>query len=114
MIVGARQNMSNAAINHLRSLTRILEDLEEERIELFEYEYHPLAFGSFQIIVGRSHEKLKFTWDGRESILSVSFGSVTNKKDIPNWTHDADVSLPYGEGVFEEIASQSVYMLKNK
>lgn len=106
--------MDNTPINYLRSLVRILEDLAEEGIELFEHKYHPQVFGSFEVVVGRSHERLKFTWNGRDCILSVSFATVTNKNANPSWTHDADFSIPHGKGVFEEIASQSVYMLKRK
>jgi hypothetical protein len=96
---------------HFDSLARILRDLAEQRIELFEHAYHPQAFGSFEIIVGRGHDQLKFTWDGRESILSVSCAKVQNKNAAPLWTHDADFSLPNADGVYAEIASQSVNML---
>jgi len=102
---------SQATVEHFESLTRILKDLAEERIELFEHKYHPQAFGSFELVLGRSHERLKFTWDGRDSILSVSFAKFPNKNATVAWTHDADFSLPNGKGVYAEIASQSVDML---
>jgi hypothetical protein len=102
-------NESSAA--HLDSLARLLRELAEERIELLTHSYRPQAFGSFEVILGRGHDLLKFTWDGRESILSVSFAKVQNKNASPAWTHDADFSLPNGDGVYSEIASQSVDML---
>lgn len=100
-----------AAIDHLESVARILRELGNEAIELFEHHYHPQAFGSFELVVGRGHERLKFTWDGRDSILSVSFASSLNKNRPAPWIHDADFSLPKGEGVYAEIASQTVDML---
>ena len=102
---------NEAAPAHLESLARILRDLAEEQIELFEHAYHPHAFGDFELILGRGHDQLKFSWDARQSVLSVSFAKVQNKNAKPNWTHDADFSLPNGDGVYAEIASQSLSML---
>jgi hypothetical protein len=104
-------SVNECSVAHFDSLARILRGLTEARIELFEHTYHPKAFGSFEIIVGRGHDQLKFTWDGRESILSVSYAKVKNKNAAPVWTHDADFSLPNGDGVYAEIASQSANML---
>lgn len=85
--------------------------MEDERIELFAHTYHPQAFGSFELVLGKGHDQIRFTWDGKDAILSVSVANVQNKNAAPNWTHDADFSLPNGEGVYAEIASQSVNML---
>ena len=100
-----------AAIHHLESVAGILRELGNEAIELFEHNYHPQTFGNFELVVGRGHERLKFTWEGRDSVLSVSFASFPNKNAPAPWTHDADFSLPNGEGVYAEIASQTVDML---
>ena len=100
-----------AAIHHLESVAGILRELGNEAIELFEHNYHPQVFGSFELVVGRGHERLKFTWDGQDFILSVSFASSRNKNAPAPWIHDADFSLPKGEGVYAEIASQTVDML---
>jgi hypothetical protein len=102
---------SDSASTRLESLARLMRELADERIELFELTYHPQAFGSFELVLGRGHDQLKFTWDGREAILSVSVAKVPNKNALPSWTHDADFSLPNGDGVYAEIASQSVDML---
>jgi hypothetical protein len=96
---------------HFESLAKLLRELAERRIELLEHAYHPQAFGSFEVKLGRGHDQLRFIWDGREAILSVSFAKVQNKSAVPSWTHDADISLPNGDGVYAEIASQSVDML---
>jgi hypothetical protein len=99
------------AVVHLESLAQLLKELALERIELFEHAYNPQSFGSFVLVLGRGHEQLKFIWDGKDAILSVSFAAVQNKNTAPVWTHDADLSLPKGEGLYAEIASQSVDML---
>ena len=99
------------AILHLESLAQLLKEFASERIELFEHSYHPQSFGSFVLVVGRGHEQLKFIWDGKDAILSVSFAEVQNKNAAPVWTHDADFSLPKGEGLYAQIATQSTDML---
>jgi hypothetical protein len=88
-----------------------MRDLADERIELFEHTYHPQAFGSFELVLEKGQDQLKFAWNGRDAILSVSFAKVPHKNAIPSWTHDANLSLPNGDGVYAEIASQSVDML---
>lgn len=105
--------MSDAAesIRHFESLLGILKDLESHKIALYEHQYHPQAFGSFVLVLGHAHERVKFSWDGREFILSISFGTFKNKNAPAAWTHDADVSLPNGHGLFEEIASNAEQML---
>lgn len=98
-------------IAHLESLTGILRQLEPQKIALYEHQYHPQAFGSFVLVLGHAHERVKFSWDGREFILSISFGTFPNKNGSASWTHDADISLPKGNGLYEEIASNATRML---
>ncbi|MDH4260118.1 MAG: hypothetical protein OEW16_07415 [Gammaproteobacteria bacterium] len=102
---------SSAAIAHLENLLRILRHLESEGIALYEHQYHPQAFGSFVLVLGRPHQRAKFTWDGREFILSMSIADFPNKSANVPWTHDADFSLPNGQGLYEEIASQTTSTL---
>jgi hypothetical protein len=85
--------------------------LADESIELFEHAYHPQSFRSFVLVLGRGHDQVRFNWDGKEAILSVSVARVQNKNAAPNSAHDADFRLPKGEGVYAEIASQSVSLL---
>lgn len=98
---------SSTAIAHLDRLLRILRDLESEGIALYEHQYHPQAFGSFVLVLGRPHQRAKFSWDGREFILSMSIADFPNKNANAPWVHDADFSLPNGLGLYEEIASQT-------
>jgi hypothetical protein len=102
---------SSTAIAHLESLLRILRDLNSEGIALYEHQYHPQAFGSFVLVLGRPHQRAKFTWDGREFILSMSIADFPNKNANALWTHDANFSLPNGQGLYEEIASQTTSTL---
>jgi len=99
------------AIDHFANLEALLEDLIAVGIELVEHRYLPRAFGHFLLILARGHEHLKFTWDGREEVLSLSFATISDSTSKHNWTHDANFSLPGGEAVYAEIGSQTMDML---
>ena len=97
--------LADQSIAHLRGLLRITEDLRAEGIALYGHAYHPMSFGSFSVEFGRAHYRVLCQWDGKECVLSVSFAELTNTNAPKKWTHDANISLPGGEGVYEEIAS---------
>ena len=101
---------SGAAL-HLESLSAVLKDLGTQGIELYELRYYPQAFGSLELVVGTGHERVKFSWDGREALLTVACAKTSNKGGAVDWTHDADISLPNGEGLIAEIASNAEQML---
>lgn len=85
----------------------LLNELATDRIALHEHTYTPLAFGSFAVVLGRGHSEVKLTWDGRDALLAVELRADRNG----TWTHDANISIPSGEGLYEEIASQATGIL---
>lgn len=97
--------LADQSIAHLRELLRVTEDLRAKGIALYGHEYHPMSFGGFSVEFGRAHYRVLCQWDGKESLLSVSFAGLANANAPRKWTHDADISLPGGEGVYDEIAS---------
>ena len=99
------------SIAHFESMARVLRDLRSDGIDLSEHQFHPHAFGSFVAVLGRGHEYVKFSWDGREFVLSIYTCTVPDSSATTRWTHDADVSLPNGDGLYEEIASEAVQVL---
>ncbi len=96
-----------APLGHFEAMTWLLKELEPARIELHEHQYSPRVFGSFALVLGRGHKDARFAWDGRDALLSIEFRG--NRSDT--WTHDANISLPNGEGLYAEIASQASEML---
>ena len=97
--------LSDQSIAHLRDLLRITEELQAEGIALYGHAYHPMSFGGFSVEFGRAHYRVLCQWDGKESVLSISFAEPANANAPGKWTHDANISLPGGEGLYEEIAS---------
>jgi hypothetical protein len=97
--------LAEHSIEHLERLLGIAKELAGGGITLYGHEYHPLSFGSFAVEFGKPHYRVLCQWDGKEAVLSVSFAEVKNQTAPRQWTHDANISLPRGEGVYEEIAS---------
>jgi hypothetical protein len=99
------------SVAHFESLLRVLKQLEPHKIKLYEHQYHPQAFGSFVVALGNPHERVTFSWDGRECILTISTAKFPNRNANAPWTHRAHASLPNGHGLFEEIASTAEQIL---
>jgi hypothetical protein len=97
--------LAKDSVQHLERLLGIAKELASEGIALYGHEHHPLSFGSFSVEFGKPHHLVLCHWDGKESVLSISFAKVKNQIAPRRWTHDAYISLPDGEGVYEEIAS---------
>ena len=108
----AFMNLAEAAIAHLSNLLGALPDLQAQGIALHEHQYDGLSFGSFVLVLAKSHSRVRFSWDGREHILAIEFQDIQSQSDSKQWIHDAFISLPEGSGVIEEIASNASSMLE--
>jgi hypothetical protein len=98
---------SSYSLAHFESMVWLVKQLAPDRIDLREHQYSPASFGSFVVLFGRGKREVQFAWDGRDAVLSIGFRDNDDKQ----WTHDAYVSVPNGEGLYAEIASQATSML---
>ena len=102
------------ASKHMKALVGFLSELGEKGVGLYEHHFDAQSFGSFSVVVGLPHDRLKFAWDGRDEILIVSVGKGSNNSGPMTWVHEMNISLPKGEGaerVYEEIASNTLDIL---
>ncbi len=99
------------SIRHMETLLGFLHELRSAGIALYEHRFDAQAFGNVSVVLGFPHRRVKFVWDGREFTLSVSVGAFVNSSGPGNWVHEMDVSLPNGDGLYEEIASNAVDIL---
>jgi hypothetical protein len=100
-------------IENLRSLAALLDELTPSRLELRQFDYSPEFFGSFELHLGTGHRRLKFVWDGREDVLSLSSATLSSKGDVPAWRNRFDLELPFGSGLWENIASSALDVLQS-
>jgi hypothetical protein len=103
--------MTAPPIQHLQSLLALLEMLATDGIEMESHQYDGNAFGNFALVLARGRMKVRFLWDGKESILTVGYQNVQNEAITGVWEHDAFISLPSAEAVFAEVGSNAETML---
>ncbi len=103
--------MALPSIHHLESLLELLQTLASEGIEMESHEYDGAAFGNFELVLTKGHAKVRFTWDGKKSILAIEFQKVQNKAETGTWEHDAYISVSSAQDVFAEIGSEAETML---
>ena len=104
--------MTSASIRHLQNLQALLEALTSEGIEMEGYQYDGVSFNEFTLVLAKDHTKVRFAWDGRESILTVELQKVQNGAIFGNWEHDAFIQVPSVDAVFGEIGSNAEAMLQ--
>lgn len=103
--------VNNPSITHLQRLGQLLGEWAGQGIEMLEHHHDAAVFGSFALVLAKGHRHVKFEWDVKESVLAVYCATVQSKGRASVLTHDADISLPRGAGLYEGIGSQSVGLL---
>jgi hypothetical protein len=104
--------MAMASIDHLQKIQALLESLAANGIEMESHRYDLTAFGSFAMVLAKSHTKARFTWDGRESVLTVEWQRVQNNTVVGEWQHDAFIQAATGDDALAEIGSNAEAMLQ--
>jgi hypothetical protein len=99
--------VTSSPIQHLQSLQALLQALSSKGIEMESHQYDDVGFGNFALVLAKGHTKVRFLWDGRESILTVEFQNVQNKAIAGSWTHDAFIKVSSAEAAFAEIGSNA-------
>ena len=85
--------------------------LATEGIEMESHQYDGIAFGNFALVLAKGHTKVRFLWDGKESVLTVEYQRIQNKAITGNWEHDAFISVTSAAAVFAEVGSNAETML---
>jgi hypothetical protein len=108
-IVRLRMNDEQWSADHLRELAAILETLRPHRVMLYEHHYNLQAFGSFEVVIGRPHRRLRFLWDGREFLLGAQESNFVGAVDPPQWRELVSTQLESSKvfGEICEITSQA-------
>jgi hypothetical protein len=78
-------NEEQRSAGHLQELAVVLETLRPHRVTLYEHHYNHQAFGSFEVVIGRPHRRLRFLWDGREFRLAAEESNFSGAGDYPQW-----------------------------
>ncbi len=104
--------MALPSIHHLECLLELLQTLAPEGIEMESHRYDGGVSGNFALVLSKGHSKVRFTWDGTKSVLTIEFQEVQNNAETGTWEHDAYISVPSAPDVFAEIGSEAETMLR--
>ncbi len=70
---------------HIELLSGLAKECEALGVTLYHHSYDELVFGSWSVIVGHPHDRLEFTWDGKESYLAIGESQFANQNSRPDW-----------------------------
>ena len=83
----------------LDSLAELAHRLNRHDIAIYDLAYHYWAFGSWTLVAGRPHRRLRFQFDGKEEALSISQSDFSDSQSQANWKALQNPALPSGAGV---------------
>ena len=81
------------------ALADLAKALLEHDLAVYENQYNYFAFGSWTLIVGTSHRRLRFEFDGKEDWLEVLESEFQNQGSQPQWKSVDTRQLERGSGV---------------
>lgn len=67
---------SSSSAEYFVKVARLAERLASKRIAIYEHKFHYMAFGSWELVAGRRDGMLRFSYDGKDSLLS--FGDAAS------------------------------------
>jgi hypothetical protein len=92
--------LANGSGSFLSEVAKLSQLLNQHGRAIFEVHYNDLAFGSWVLVAGTRHKRLRLTWDGKEALLDVSTANFSSSGAIPNWAPISGIStVPDGRSV---------------
>lgn len=93
---------SQSSATYFKELSKLAEDLKNNKISIYEHNLNYMAFGSWELVAGRRDKMIRFTYDGKDSYLLYHNTEITPKsyEDLQHKrfaTHE-------GEDPFEFVA----------
>jgi hypothetical protein len=73
--------------------------LAEDDLAIYAFDYDYLAFGSWVMVAGSRHRRMRLRFDGKEDHLEVSEAEVGDSRSSPAWRPLHSPTLKRGIGV---------------
>ena len=93
------------ASRHLAAVSAMAARLAPRSIAVFRHTYEYLSFGSWSLVVGNRHRRLRLQWDGKEGILFCAISTHTGSSAPAEWNEvaSAPVSGSDPEALFSTV-----------
>lgn len=72
-------------MEHTELLDKLANKCKEIGVTLYEHSYNYQVFGSWYVVVGTPHHRMRFSWDGKESYLGIGVAEFCNSNSPPEW-----------------------------
>jgi len=77
--------VSRVRMKNSELLNNIESECDALAITLYEHSYSHQAFGSWSVVAGKPHHRMRFSWDGKESYLGIAESEFTNSVSSSEW-----------------------------
>jgi len=81
------------------ALVTLANRLLEHDLAIYEVSYNYFAFGSWTLVVGSRHRRLRFQYDGKEDQFDVSESTFSDSQSPPQWEALPSQTLDRGAAV---------------
>ena len=82
---GKMNTETEASKRHFDAVSKLVHELEVQDIAVYQHAYDYLAFGSWEIVAGTRKRRVRVTWDGKDSRLTVEACVVPDSQSLLNW-----------------------------
>ncbi len=89
----------NFSAEFLDALRNLANRLVEHDLAIYEVSYHYFAFGSWTLVAGTRHRRLRFQFDGKEDHLDIAQSAFSDSQSPPQWEVLPSPTLYSGVGV---------------
>ncbi len=72
-------------MEHTELLNKLVNECTAIGVTLYEHSYKHQAFGSWYLVLGKPHHRMRFSWDGKESYLGIGEAAFGNSNSSPDW-----------------------------
>ena len=95
--------LSDSAEAHIEQLRELQALLSDRGAAVLEHSYVLLLMGSFSLVVGNAHQRLKFDWDGREFFLNVQSCRPHSRSATQEWAQTDNAWIPPPQSIWASI-----------
>ncbi|MDH3316118.1 MAG: hypothetical protein OER43_10170 [Gammaproteobacteria bacterium] len=92
-------NFPASAATHLNWLLKLQQQLSGASAAVLQHEYLLLLMGSFTLVIGTAHQRLKFEWDGRDFFLDIAQCTCQSQSSPQQWSHVQNMRIAPPEQV---------------
>jgi len=78
---------AESSVRHIEAVLAMAQRLSASGIAIYEHSYHALVFGSWTIEAGKRKGRFRFSWDGRDGLLTVEQAAFPDSRQRTGWKH---------------------------